>query len=225
MTEFEIKCVLDTSEAEERVLRFLRNKGAERPVVLTLCDRYYDTPQRDLFRLGVFLRVRNDDLVAVKHNPISEDTGHVSCTEREFRLPLSRAAAETVRAVVRSFLPYCAIDERSNEIKGVLSSFSLRPFVTLKKIRCLWRLEGVELCIDDVEDLGRFLEIEARGEAGQAAVAEVAHALSVDNIPVGYVELYLRKHEWSTYLRGRYVLAEDRVKAMKRKEWNGPQDA
>ncbi|NWJ53058.1 MAG: CYTH domain-containing protein [Bacteroidetes bacterium] len=173
-------------------------------------DVYFDTEQKDLFKHGVFIRIRNGKLAEIKYNPNKSDSSHLDCEETRFELPFTLSGISALRV----FLEQLGISDKGiinqDDSLSVLKSFGLYTFVTISKKRTVYTKPGVEFCIDFVEDLGRFIEIESVNQELSNSYQKWANNEGIKPIPVGYVELYLRQHDFPTYLTGRYILDEDR---------------
>jgi hypothetical protein len=165
-------------------------------------------PSRTLFEYGVFLRIRDSGKLDIKFNPDPEDIEHVVCQETRFSFPMGREEIEQLRGFLSQFGVSC--EGRFGSLDDYFRAVGLGEWVRIAKRRKLYRREGVEFCVDDVDGLGRFVEIEVSDPAAADFYMSWATSQRLINLAVGYVELYLRKHDWETYLRGRYVMLEDR---------------
>src|SRR5690349_17821945 len=80
--EFEIKSFAPPPGQVDLLLaEFDRVKSSEQE------DVYFDTVRRELFREGVFLRIRDKQRLDIKYNPNREDSRHFLCNETEYLLP------------------------------------------------------------------------------------------------------------------------------------------
>src|SRR5258708_1462894 len=119
-------------------------------------DTYYDVASSDLFKFGVFVRVRDHRNLQIKFNPDTNDFTHTTAYEQNYDLPLTAEKSQTVRDFLDTFLPI-----KQTEGSDILSQFGLEEFVEVKKKRETFNAEGVTICLDDVDGLGLFVEIEA----------------------------------------------------------------
>ncbi len=79
----------------------------------------------------------------------------------------------------------------------------------IKKHRKKYANNNYELVIDNVEGLGDFFEIELKNGSKKELLNFVKDN-NIERLPLGYVELYLRKHDFDTYKTGRFLMNEDR---------------
>lgn len=205
MIEIELKFqVLD----ENQVFDFLKNLEfvSEKRMV----DVYLDTAEGDLFKRGIFVRVRDGRKLDFKYN-LEEDDRHEHCNEHSFILPLKDVPGVNKNCKI---LGLC-------EIEGSLEEFKLKnklvESVIVDKVRKKFKDDEFEYCLDLVRGMGLFLEIEAEGregddlEAVKTRMREKLKGLALKKITTGYNEIYWRKHNFDLYKQGRYLLEEDKV--------------
>lgn len=188
----------------------------KKPITLTLTDEkivediYYDTKDFKLLKNGNFLRVRNGKQLDFKLN--ANDNSHLYCKETNFTLE----------------------DDNIKEIKDLLSNLDVKVsfnnieelflklivLAPIKKKRLVYKLEdNVTMVIDEVDDLGAFLEIEydldknsitkEEGEHYKEYLINILKEKNLFNslkreVHIGYVELYLKKHNKDAYNMGIY---------------------
>jgi adenylate cyclase class IV len=203
-SEFEIKVELHAPDDAAELLRSLRLVKSE-----FVTDVYFDTVKRELFKRGVFLRLRNCSTLEVKFNPDIGDASHLSCQEHRYTLPLSACDKQGITEFLEAH-----IDCRHGPFESdPFALFQLEEFVRIVKERTVYCGGETEVSLDRIPGLGDFLEVEARGPTGRQSAVEFCAKNGLRNLPLGYVELWLRKHDFSTYRTGRYVLPEDRSPA------------
>lgn len=181
-------------------------------------DVYYDTIDGNLFKKGIFLRVRNNKKMEFKLNLndfLNEQGGdHSSCTEFSFDLPFSLDRRDSINEVL-ALLGLEQIQEISFD--SLLETNKLNVFVTINKNRLTYKTtDGFTLCVDNVQDLGSFVEIEQLATS-QDQVDDILKQidqkfgipLGSEHLPIGYVELYLRKNNFGMYKAGKYKLDID----------------
>ncbi len=211
--EVELKFQVGKKERLEAFLNGLQSHGEKRVV-----DDYYDTPSGELFQRGIFLRIRDGKQVDFKFNldDISEGAGnaHEYCDEYTYRLPLEQSHFGEFTKVCKmlnlkapdkpDFQEFC-------EANGFVKS------MTIDKLRRKYTTDTFEISVDDVKDLGEFVEVEYEGKEGEdyepikRKILELVEPLEVKLITTGYNEVYWRKHNFDLYLKGKYLLDEDRV--------------
>lgn len=149
-------------------------------------DRYLRHPAKDFSTTGEALRLRlSDDAVLVTYKGPRQ--AHAVKTRREIELPLGRGQADL---------------ERFAELFAALG---FEPVAEVRKVRRQATVERdgrkLTLCLDRVDQIGDYLEIEAIAEpddvaAAQAAVAALAAQLDLGQLePRSYLTLLLAKPE------------------------------
>lgn len=171
-------------------------------------DIYYDTKDYKLLRNGNFLRIRNGKQLDFKLS--ANDLTHLYCNETNYQLNDSNM--EDISKVLGSI----GVDVDLNCVDDLFSN--LEVLAPIKKKRTSYNLEeNVVMVIDEVEDLGTFLEIEYDLDAEKIDDASYyenmlveilkRHSLydeSMRKVHIGYVELYLKKHNMEAYKLGLY---------------------
>lgn len=175
-------------------------------------DVYYDNDDRQLFKQGIYVRIRNENVFDIKYNPNFLDDSHLSCEEYSFD---SNISGEYLNSVARFLCKQLAKKEVSpSNLLNLFNQLDLSPFCVVEKDRSTYKGQGVYVNIDDVSELGHFIEIEVTDPKLVNYYREFAAEKGLKHIPTGYVELYLRKQDFDTYLKGRYLLLEDRNRSM-----------
>lgn len=195
-TEYEIKTAIESSQLVSIC------EGFEWVSESKLSDQYFDTADRQLFVAGVFVRLRNGGRLDIKYNADISDVSHSRCSDTGYPYPLSERDELEIREFIGEFIDLGP---------GVdIFGSCLVPFVRIEKLRNNYVRPGLTLSVDEVAGLGLFVELEADSVEHVSAMYEVFRAHSLNNLPVGYVEIYLRAYEYPLYLRGRYVLPVDK---------------
>lgn len=204
--EYELKAWAPPKAKLEELLSEFKREGAEKFQE----DVYFDTVDKTLYKFGAFIRIRNGKIVEIKFNPNNNDFSHLESDETRFDLPLTSSSIFALKDFLGKFVDfeYDAINQGDTE--SILQSLGLHKFVTISKRREIYSKPGVEFCIDSVENLGEFIEIESINQDLSKKYQEWISREGIKVIPVGYVELYLRKYDFSTYMTGRYLLDEDK---------------
>jgi adenylate cyclase class IV len=175
----------------------MENKGEK-----NIIDVYYDTPEAVFFQKWIFIRIRNNSRIDIKYNKSKVDIKHLSCNEYSFNLPLNK----TDEHHITDFFKEHILKEKQNDI---FKQFNLQHFVTIDKQRKMFHNQHIEVVIDDVAWLWKYIEIEALDD-NKNMVLDTAEKLNLLHIPVWYVELWLRKNNFPLYKKGKYLLTEDR---------------
>lgn len=164
--------------AAEPVLARLAALGVHWDEPIEQVDRYYRHPARDFARTDEALRIRrvgNDNVITYKGPKLDQ----VTKTRREIELPL-----EPGEAGERAF------DE-------LLQALGFVPVTEVRKTRrsgaLTWQGRAVTVSLDDVAQVGEFLEIEVLAEpadldAARAVVRTLAEELA---LPAGERRSYL----------------------------------
>lgn len=171
-------------------------------------DTYYDTQGFDFLQQAVFVRVRNQRLLECKFNERA-DLAHVQCTERVFPLEPELHQAEHMNALFRHFYP---LWQDAMTVEEAIRKNNLCELACIKNTRKQYGSENLVACVDHVEGLGDYFELETQIDMGKDTSCAVAKLqgfvadLALERVPVGYVELWLRLHHSEAYQRGRYKL-------------------
>lgn len=214
--EIELKFeVLDRNEVQ----RFVRDlKVIEQKSIV---DMYLDTKEADLFKRGIFIRIRNGTKFDIKFN--QEDIGkslndiieHTHCDEVSNPLPLTLASIASINETLK-LLGLTPMHDPS--LEDLMKRNSLIESITIDKQRASYQDGEFHIDLDTVKDLGEYLEIEkmtdetADRHEALAKMRDRLNGLKLRHVDVGYNELYWRKHDFDRYLQGKYLLIEDRKK-------------
>jgi adenylate cyclase, class 2 len=201
--EFEIKSPIDDERDLKPLLEIAEFVGEAAST-----DTYWDIATHDLFKRGIFLRIRDNGQFDIKFNPDFEDIAHMSCDEYSYGWPLSDSDAKAVETFLAAYLPI-----KTPQAGEVFAKFELNEFVAVKKARKTFGANGVVICIDDVDGLGKFIEIEATDPGNAYLVTRYCEQAGLKNLKVGYVELLLRRDNFPLYKQGRYLLDEDKSRS------------
>uniref|UniRef100_A0A7J2TKR0 Class IV adenylate cyclase n=1 Tax=Archaeoglobus fulgidus TaxID=2234 RepID=A0A7J2TKR0_ARCFL len=131
-------------------------------------DIYFNHPCRDFAKTDEALRLRIEKKVKMTYKGPKVDTE--TKTRKEISL------------VVDSF-------ERAVEL---LESLGFEKFGTVRKRRRIYEMNGAIICVDSVEGLGNFLEIEVRNLEEKEKIFEIAKFLGYskeESIRLSYLEL------------------------------------
>jgi adenylate cyclase class 2 len=205
LIEIELKC-----ELSPQLLEKVRQKiqGMQFRGTVYNHDIYYDTPTWDLLRRAVFVRVRNNQKIEFKFNEDASQE-HQQALERIFPLQTSSFDLDRLNSLFAYFLPTWT---PATSFEDALTKNNLIQLVSVNNTREVYANEHIDLSIDHVKGLGDFLEVETQCEENgdtteaQARLQAFVADLHVQHIKVGYVELWLHKHNPEAYQVGRYHL-------------------
>lgn len=145
-------------------------------------DHYFNAPDRDFARTDEALRLRR--------------TGPANCVT--YKGPKRDAQTKTRTEIE---VPLAAGDQAAADFSRLLQSLGYRPVAVVRKQRRIQHLErksfSLEICLDEVEGLGRFVELEIMApeeqlEPGRQVLLETAAALGLTTSERrSYLELLL----------------------------------
>lgn len=181
-------------------------------------DVYLDTKDGDLYKKGIFIRIRDNKNLEFKFNledfkNLEMISNHDHCDEYSFPLPLTNRSLDAINQIC-NILGLRVIKPPTLKEFKTLNNFV--ELMIISKIRKKYEDEKFEYSLDDVKGLGLFLEIEARTSNGddlekiKDKMRENIRNLRLKLITTGYGELYWREHNFDLYKQGRYFLEEDR---------------
>ncbi len=187
MLEVEIKFPVADLEAFERRLR---EHGARAGASIVEEDHYVNAPDRDFARTDEALRMRRigpANFVTYKGSKRDAQTK----TRTEIEVPLAEG------------------DEAAQDFLQLLKHLGYRFVAVVRKRRRLFHLDAgpykVEACLDDVEQVGRFAELEIQAHEEQLTEAR-------DVLIELAAELGLSGSERRSYLEMLLTLTGDKTK-------------
>jgi adenylate cyclase, class 2 len=181
MLEIELKFpVADFGTVEHRRAAW----GVHADDVLSEADHYFNAPDRDFAKTDEAFRLRRIGT----HNRIT------------YKGPKQKGPAKT-RTEIEVGLD--GGDEAADAFGRLVTHLGYRPVAVVRKRRVPYHLQrdgfALEVCCDDVEELGRFVEVEIvappadRGRAEQVLL-NVARALGLEQPePRAYVQMLLAR--------------------------------
>jgi adenylate cyclase class IV len=208
MQEVEQTCEV-TPLVQERLQTYLH--GREPDAMVVNDDRYYDTPEAGLYEQAVFARVRTNGTTSTlqfKFDEPGSDKQHISCTERAFGLS-DEPLLEGVHIIFAHFFPTW---QPASSWGEVCTRNHLEELTHILNTRHLYHLDQVTLCLDHVQDVGLFVEVEVLCEEGadtkaaRTRVRQFVEAIGGVPLKAGYVELALQRSKPDIYARGQYHL-------------------
>lgn len=222
MIEVELKFALAPGLSERLQTQFAALPSVQCVGQVDSTDIYYDTVHYDCLQKAIFIRIRNQKRLEIKFHE-EADPNHTHSTERVFPLQATPEQMQEFNMLCAHLLP---LWNATGTIEEALQINGLGVFVPIKKQRALYTSQDMTLCLDHVEELGDFLEIEVLCEEhekakGYTATDEAEKAmgrlhqfvselrlpeLELEQVQVGYVELWLRLHLPEVYRLGKYQI-------------------
>ncbi len=180
-----------------------------------IIDIYLDTNDANLVERGIYVRLRNTHKLDIKFNracledPLLEYQPY--CEEHSFILPLMQEKLPEFNDVVH----YLGLQQAQTfeEFKARNNFIDHR---VIDKVRSTYALEDFVIVIDEVKDLGTFLEIEMMApstsnlDAITKQMEEILSPLKLERLKIGTEALVLRKQNFQHYLKSRFIHPEDR---------------
>jgi adenylate cyclase class 2 len=181
--EIEMKCAVSDFQAVRQRLSEWRAR-AESP--LHEADLYFNAPDRDFARTDEALRLRR-----------------IGQANRVTYKGPKRAAVAKTRTEIE--VPLADGDAAADDFCRLLTHLGYRPVALVRKERVCYHLHrggfDLEVCLDEVDELGRFVEVEivtaeeAQTQA-QEQLLEVVSALGlVSSERRSYLEMLLARRE------------------------------
>jgi adenylate cyclase class IV len=172
-------------------------------------DSYYDTASFDCLQQAVFVRIRNHKHLEIKYHEHA-DPSHMHTTERVFPLESGPLLVKEMNTQCSHFIPRW---RQAGTIRDAIHINGLREFARIEKRRTQYAYGNMILCVDSVEELGDFFEVETHCDEEtkiEQAIANLQDFVASLAFPalrpveVGYVELWLRLHLPQVYQLGKY---------------------
>jgi adenylate cyclase, class 2 len=185
MYEVEIKVPAD----HDAVRGALEEREAGALNTVTQADVYYDAPMREFAETDEALRVRHERADSEEGRSPTRDA---ETTRLTYKGPLVDDESKTREE-------HETVVEDGAAIEATLSALGFEPVATVEKRRERFALDGYTVTLDDVTDLGEFVEVETEvgeaeiDEAREGAVA-VLESLGLDpeeGIRTSYLEMLL----------------------------------
>lgn len=182
-----------------------------------IVDIYLDTREGDLYKKGIFVRIRDNKKLDFKVNLAdfqAQDrlSWHEHCNEFSFALPISETSVDPINKISQTL----TMKKISNpDLEEFKSKNNLTDSMVIDKFRQRYSDGRFEYSFDDVKGLGKFIEIEQMAslednlEKIKDEMREKLRDLNLKLITTGYNEVYWRKYNFNLYLQGRYLLEED----------------
>lgn len=149
MNEIEIKARL---KDKERVLSFLKDAGAEFLGIKHQKDIAFwpnNVVSKDHLLGRNYIRIREQESNGVKKILFTlkqPQTNPADCIEHELEVK----------------------EDGINQLKSLILTLGYYEFIKIEKTRTTYKLKDIEICLDDVKDLGSFIELEKFAPSGDA---------------------------------------------------------
>ncbi len=168
--EVEVKFKVDDPESIKKNVEEIAEFIVEKEEV----DLYFNHPCRDFLLTDEALRIR-------------KDKEGITLTYKGKKIDFETKTREEVKVKVEDFV----------RMKRVLESLGFSIAGEVRKIRRIYRMDDVILCLDRIENLGNFIEIEIETEKvdeGKRKIFEIAESLGFKrekSIRKSYLEMIL----------------------------------
>ena len=124
-------------------------------------DIYLDTPEALLYQRGIFIRLRNNKKLDFKFNRACLDNPELAmqdyCEEYSFELPLRESDLLKINELLTD-LKLKTISSADVDILKSVNNFGIHYIID--KVRTTYKHDLFTFGLDEVADLGTFLEIE-----------------------------------------------------------------
>ncbi|MHA2236530.1 MAG: class IV adenylate cyclase [Candidatus Thorarchaeota archaeon] len=184
--EVEVKVAIDSFEKmEQRILQL----GAKKNNKELQIDSYYDHPCRTFQETDEALRVRSRQPLGV--NEPSSSRGLVEFT---YKGPI-------IDKTTKTRIEASTILDESQEISSILEHLDFKLVASVTKNRQFYSLSDITISIDEVEDVGLFMELEIIAKSKNVDQARniifaLMEKMGLDptrTIRASYLELYVKR--------------------------------
>lgn len=190
MYEVEVKVRADHDAVRERL-----SELDARPLgTVVQADTYFDAPHRDFASTDEALRIRQVGTIEdVDGAPLDLDSLADADSRLTYKGPLVGSSGKTREEIETSVT-------NGEDVRTILDRLGFEPAATVQKVRERYDLDGYTVTLDEVADLGEFVEVEtevneAEIERARKGTFEVLERLGLDSeesIRASYLELLLR---------------------------------
>jgi adenylate cyclase class 2 len=176
MYEVEVKVPAD----HDGVRAALGDAGAERVATLAQADTYFDAPHREFAETDEALRVRRVASATPKFDRQAVDADTLASAIDAVLDGEFRASGESrvtykgplLEAESKSRQEFETAVGSGDEMRDILAHLGFDPAATVRKLREKHRLDDFTVVLDEVEDVGEYVEVETDVET--ATDVEVA---------------------------------------------------
>ncbi|MFX1560847.1 MAG: class IV adenylate cyclase [Promethearchaeota archaeon] len=172
----------------ELMARKLVEAGAKELNSEVQIDTYFDHPCRTFVRTDEAVRVRT-------RSPLNEQELSTSHVLNEFTYKGPKLDQKT-----KTRVEYSVGIDNTDYLTSILESLDFKPIAKVVKKRTFFNLRAITISIDDVEDVGLFLELESIAhqkeemESAKRAIFKLLDELGIDaqqTIRDSYLEMYM----------------------------------
>jgi len=178
-------------------------------------DVYYDTHEYKLLRVGNFMRIRDNTSLEFKLN--SGDLSHLYCEELDYVLSELHSHSDAIEKLLD--IISLVVPVKLNSFEDILESNQLIELADIDKERAAYNyINGIKVYYDKVNNLGNFIEADLMipSDSSLSVIKEAENSLlevllkneiivdTNDRVRLGYVELYLKKHNPVAFELGLY---------------------
>jgi len=183
--EVEVKVPIDNTEL---MARKLVESGAKELNSEVQIDTYFDHPCRTFVKTDEAVRVRT-------RKPLNEQGLATPYAPNELTYKGPKLDAKT-----KTRVEYSVGIDNTDSLFSILESLGFKPIAKVVKKRTFFDLRAITISIDDVEDVGLFLELESIAhqkdemESAKGAIFKLLDELGIDaqqTIRDSYLEMYM----------------------------------
>lgn len=174
-----------------------------------IIDTYYDTVDYKLISTGNFLRNRNNSKIDFKLN--IGDLSHTFCNETSFGYENFKSNKDLEQIFNNLNIKF---NRNFNNFNDFLVANKFLQLAIIDKKRKEYKVGDLIVCLDDAKNIGKFIEIEMDLPDGSNFDKDTITSYMIEKlsslgllgkykkINIGYVELYLKKHNMKAYNLG-----------------------
>ncbi|MBT7902825.1 CYTH domain-containing protein [Candidatus Woesearchaeota archaeon] len=158
-------------------------------------DEYYDLENNYYFKLNQGLRIRNDSELAFKalFNIPEKTQNPWFVFEKEFNIPISKQAIMEIFNFANIVCDFPLPGELNIvKLKQILNKINFVKQMKISKTRQSAKNENGLICIDSVNELGLFIELEAK-EDSYLDIFRTQLPFKFEEIRHGYTYLYAKE--------------------------------
>lgn len=184
---FEVEVKIPIDNVEEMTQKLI-DSGAKALNSEVQVDTYFDHPCRTFVETDEAVRVRT-------RRPLDEQELTTTFPPNELTYKGPKLDEKT-----KTRVEYTTGIDDTDQLTSILVSLSFKPIANVRKKRTFFDLRDITISIDDVEDVGLFLELESIAhhkdemESAKETIFEILTELGLDperTVRDSYLEMYL----------------------------------